>query len=97
MDDVKLAEIESLAEVQFSVQEVAIITELSVEQVSDGPGAVAYARGKLKAEAEVRRAILTLAKQGSTPAQKQFMDLARQTELRLNDVEDSDTDTEATP
>jgi hypothetical protein len=65
-------QIEELAELQFTDSEIAVIMEIDVEELIDrfGPS---VDRGRLKAEAEVRRSILKLAKQGSTPAQKQFM------------------------
>ena len=67
-DEVKQAQ-EELATLQFSREEVKTIT--GADEVDD----LAYRRGQLKAQAEVRKSILTMAKQGSSPAQKQFLDL----------------------
>jgi predicted kinase len=73
----KYEAMEELAELQFTTGEVAIIMECE-ESVfeSDEKAAAAYMRGKLRAQAEVRKAMLQMAKQGSTPAQKEFQKLA---------------------
>jgi len=76
MDASSLAHIEEMATLQFSIEEVAIITALGVADLRCGPGATAFMRGRLRAQAEVRAAILQAAKQGSTPAQKEFQKLA---------------------
>jgi hypothetical protein len=67
-------QIEELAELQFTDQEIAVIMEMDAEELIDlyGP---AVDRGRLRAEAEVRRAIYQLAAKGSTQAQKQFIAL----------------------
>jgi hypothetical protein len=80
-DEEKLKEIEEFAELQFTPDEVAVIVgidagEFMAEMMDErGEIAVAYNRGRLRAEAEVRQSILRLAKQGSTPAQKQILDI----------------------
>jgi len=74
---VDLAEIEELGALQFSLAEVAIILG---REIADGAELTAYRRGQLKAEAEVRASILKLAKSGSSPAQRQFLDLVRDRE-----------------
>jgi hypothetical protein len=76
----QLEEIEKLAALQFSPREVAIILQVDEEDFSDhveihGDVRLRYQRGRLKASAEVRMAILTQAKNGSSPAQKQMLDL----------------------
>ena len=68
--------VEELASLQFSPEDVAIIAEFDATEFdTDEVLAAAYMRGRLKAQGEVRRAVLQMAKQGSTPAQKQFMQL----------------------
>lgn len=59
---------ESLATLQFSRDEIALITGAPTDEH-------AFLRGTLIAQAEVRKSILQMAKQGSSPAQKQFLDL----------------------
>lgn len=68
------AQIAELAELQFTDREIAIIMQLDPEELIDR-FSDAVDRGRLLAEAEVRKSIYRLAKQGSTPAQKQFMTL----------------------
>ena len=62
---------EELAALQFSAEEIQTITGLPTDEM-------AYKRGRLLAQAEVRKSILQLAKQGSTPAQKQFLEMSEQ-------------------
>ena len=79
--------ITELAQLQFTDGEIAIIVQLEAREMVK-KHRLDIDRGRLLAEAEVRKAILTLAKQGSTPAQKQFM------ELNAKAKEDSDTEYE---
>jgi len=67
-------QIEELAELQFSIEEIAIIVELEVSEVRRDYRKE-YDRGRLLAQAEIRKAILQQAKQGSSPAQRQMMEL----------------------
>ncbi len=67
-------QIEELGKLQFSEDEVCIILEFEGNEIPNiykRP----YERGRLLAEAEIRRASFKNAKQGSTPAQKQFFEL----------------------
>ncbi len=84
MNPETLAEIEDLATLQFSVQEVEIIIDAAPGALADGDGLRAYMRGRLRAQAEVRRSIVSMAKQGSSPAHKQFLALAEQSEPALD-------------
>jgi len=68
MNNETKVEQQELAMLQFSREEVKTITGADVDEES-------YMRGRLMAQAEVRRAILVEAKKGSSPAQKQFQDL----------------------
>ncbi len=69
-------QIEEIAALQFSEEEIAVIVGLALDEIIEKyPTEVM--RGRLLAEAEVRRSIAQLAKQGSTPAQKQFIELNR--------------------
>jgi hypothetical protein len=79
MNKKQLEELQELGELQFSKDECATIMGFSRKAFSEEFEAdevkAAYERGRLKASAEVRRAILQQAKQGSTPAQKQMIEL----------------------
>jgi hypothetical protein len=76
-----LAAIEELGQLQFSTSEVAIIIEQDEKIFEEKPEAFrAYMKGRLIAQRDVRRALLELARQGSTPAQKEFMKLAAESE-----------------
>lgn len=71
---------QEFAELQFTDAQIALIMEMDIDLLLERH-AQDIDRGRLLAEAEVRRSILQLAKQGSTPAQKEFMDLARKAKL----------------
>ena len=66
-------ELEELGELQFSLTECATIMQIDEEKLE--ASIVHYERGRLRASAAVRKAILKQATQGSTPAQKQMLDL----------------------
>ena len=71
----QLAEVENLASFFFSPDEIAIVVDLDMadleDELLDDTSEVyrAYKRGLLKSKLELRKSILTLAKQGSGPAQ----------------------------
>lgn len=71
-------QIASWAELQFTPKDIARGLDLdrdeAVRRMYDetDPWGAAYSRGQLFAEAKMRKAVYTLAGQGSTPAQKQF-------------------------
>lgn len=59
---------------QFTDREIATIAGLPVEELT-AKYAENIDRGRLLAEAEVRKAVLKSAKDGNAPAQKQFMSM----------------------
>lgn len=71
-----------MAALQFSPEDAALILGLPADvfrQLIDVPDSAAYMawhRGRLKASADVRHAILVMAKQGSSPAQRDFLAMA---------------------
>ena len=75
----KLAEIEELGRLQFSQSEIAIIIDIEESKFTE-PMIEARQKGRLIASSEVRKAILKQAINGSTPAQKQMMDLIEKAE-----------------
>ena len=69
------------AKLQFSVEEVAVIMEISPQAIADDAEATkAFMRGRLQAQAVVRQAIYDGAKNGGTQTIKQFIDLAESSE-----------------
>ena len=79
MKDEKLIEIEELGRFQFSVSDIAIIIDIEECDFTDKM-LRAKEKGRLMASSEVRKAILEQAVNGSTPAQKQMMDLIEKAE-----------------
>ena len=72
-------QVEELGSLQATVEEILIALELQDEdwtQELDGY----FLRGQLRSIFQVRKAILTMARQGSSPAQKQFLDLIERRE-----------------
>ena len=71
----QLAEVENLASYFFSPEEIAIVIDVPAADLEDellddtSDAYKAYQRGKLKSKLELRKSIMTLAKQGSGPAQ----------------------------
>lgn len=71
--------ISELAELQFTVCEISIIIEKEPDFFDKNQKALkAFLKGRLSAQAEVRKAMLQMAKQGSTPAQKEFQKLSEE-------------------
>jgi hypothetical protein len=80
MEEISVEILEQVTEygrLLFSVNDVAVIVGISPEKARvwlrdrEHPFAMAYHRGCLLTEAEVRKTTITLAKQGSTPAAEQ--------------------------
>ena len=86
--------IENLAKLQLLPREIALIVDLDPTEFEDemllqtGEKYRRYMRGKLKAEAEVRQSIYDMARQGSSPAQKQMMDIISRNQSFLPDTEE---------
>ena len=80
MNDKFLEDLETYASLMFTKSEIAIILEIPeqrfMEVLNDHPPSlVAFQRGRLKREAEVRKGIFDLAQNGSSPAQTFAMKL----------------------
>lgn len=72
----ELQQVEELAELQFGEDEIALIVGIDPHDVRNHPDFQGHMRrGHLKGEAYVRRKIYQLAKDGSSPAQRQMLDL----------------------
>jgi len=76
MNDEVAKIIEELAMLQFSIPEISVISGIGLSELTS-EYKFFIDRGRLLAEAEVRRSILNSAKEGAANAQKQFMDLNR--------------------
>jgi len=70
MENTLQIEVEELASLQFTEDEIK--TVVGDDKKLDP---IWIKRGRLKAEAEVRKSILSQAKQGSSPAQKEYMNI----------------------
>lgn len=70
-----LDEIEKQAELMLSIDQCALLFRIDVDEfLKDGEIKDSYDRGFLKSVSEVRKSIYKMAKQGSTPAQKQMVE-----------------------
>jgi hypothetical protein len=84
MTEEVLNEITEFAKIQFGLDEIALLIGVDIADLKSGindknsPIYLAYFKGQLLAEAELRKSIYQMAKSGSTPAQKQFTELINQ-------------------
>jgi len=81
--DDELAEIEKMAGLCFTPEQIAIVLQFDVEEFRKlyndklGPVFLHYQRGSLMHETEVRNSIYQLAKGGSSAAQQQYLALMK--------------------
>jgi hypothetical protein len=91
-DKNKLKEIEYLSSLQFSVDEIAISTGFNLidfkKKIKNKKSKeyLSFQKGRLLTQAEVRKSILQMSKQGSTPAQKQMIELIQRGKDAFNDI-----------
>jgi hypothetical protein len=82
-----LEQLQANAALMFSVKELSIIIEIDYKHLHylvtnpKSPEYAAFHRGRLEAEAKIRKAIFELANNGSSPAQTQFLDLIESAKL----------------
>lgn len=82
-----LEQLQASAALMFSVKELAVIIEIDFKKLHAlvtnpvTPEYAAFNRGRLEAEAKIRKAIFELANNGSSPAQTQFLDLIESAKL----------------
>jgi len=88
MTDVKLQTIEDCGRCHFSIEETAMIAELTLkylrEQMND-PNSAAYKhyhKGRWQTVFEVRKSIIDMAKKGSTQAQEMFITLMKNLKIQ---------------
>lgn len=88
-NDEQLKQIEELAAVFFSPQQIAVFLQLEKEFViseikTEGkPAHMAYQKGLMQSEWELRKSVLSLAKAGSSPAQAMALDLLSKNKLKI--------------
>ena len=80
LDEQFLTDLETYASLMFSKQEIAVILEVDPSELirvlnEENTAAIAFQRGRLKKEAEIRKGIFDLAQNGSSPAQTFAMKL----------------------
>lgn len=69
------------AELQFTPDEIGLIMQIDPRELrAAGKYETDYQRGRLKAQAMIRQQILTMAKNGSSAAQKEFLGLVTESE-----------------
>ena len=87
----ELALIEELASYFFTPREIAVMVELDPDEAvflvsSEGnPFYTAFQKGRLQNEVNLRKAIIQLAKAGSSPAQTMSMDLLNKSKAKMLD------------
>ena len=80
LDEQFLTDLETYSSLMFSKQEIAVILEVDPSELirvldEENKAAIAFQRGRLKKEAEIRKGIFDLAQNGSSPAQTFAMKL----------------------
>lgn len=87
----ELAEVESLAGLFFSPREISLMLELPLPEIleqldiNDGNFYRAFQKGRLQNEVDLRKAIMQLARAGSSPAQTMAMDLLNKSKAKMLD------------
>jgi hypothetical protein len=85
----ELAEVTSLAAVFFTPKEIAVILKQPVDLFEDEckehatQAGLAFWTGWLQSEYEQRKAIVSLAKSGSSPAQTMVQEMIKQGKLKM--------------
>lgn len=85
LHEIDLEELRKLASLHFSLRELAIMCQVPMDEfelaMDDESSDIYYAvnAGRLQAEAEVRNAAFTLARNGSTQGIKEAMEFIRRT------------------
>jgi hypothetical protein len=85
-----IKQIEEVASLQFTDAEIQIICELPDQQMLQPEIIRAIQKGRLEAEAMVRRSVKQMANQGSTPAQKQYFELIQRRKAVIGGPSETD-------
>lgn len=84
----QISEIEQMAELFFSPEEIAVNIEVDPDLLSDeiysgsGEAFQAYTRGWMKGEIPLRKSIVQAANNGSNPAQQMLLNIKHRTEIK---------------
>jgi hypothetical protein len=87
LSESQLTELELYSSYMFTVEEIAVIIQVNPAELAGkikdkaSTPYLAFARGRLKMEAELRKSIFDLAKNGSSPAQSYAMKLIEKAKL----------------
>jgi hypothetical protein len=87
----ELAEVERLAGLFFSPREIAVMLELHLPEIleqldsNEGNFYRAFQKGRLQNEVDLRKAIMQLARAGSSPAQTMAMDILNKSKAKMLD------------
>lgn len=90
LSDAQLREVEEYAGLCFTPEQIAIIMDLSDEDIQkqfrnrNSPFFRAYKRGELMYMAKVRKSIFDLARGGSSASQTEFLKLRRATDNEIS-------------
>lgn len=80
-----LEELEEFGGIHFTIRDCAVVLGCDLQELEKAistpgtPENVAYEKGRLLSAAKLRQAIVKQAEQGSTPAQKQLIDIIEKT------------------
>ena len=80
-----LQQIEQAGGCQFTIEQSATLLDLRVSQLQRGEGALAYIKGKLKAQSVIRAKLYKAAQDGDTSAIKQFIELAKNSDPEISE------------
>jgi len=87
----ELIEVENLAGLFFSPREISVMLELHLPEIleqldtSEGNFHRAFQKGRLQNEVDLRKAIMQLARAGSSPAQTMAMNLLNKSKAKMLD------------
>lgn len=87
----ELAEVENLAGLFFSPREISVMMEFDADEINEhldsrqGDFYRAFQKGRLQNEVDLRKAIMQLARAGSSPAQTMAMDLLNKSTAKMLD------------
>lgn len=89
LNDEQLKELQQFAELFYTVKEIAVIMQLNAADLiaeiknESGPVYENFFAGRMRAEAMVRKSIIKLAQQGSSPAQAMAMKMYSDSKIKL--------------
>jgi len=88
LNEEQISEIEHMAELFFSPEEIALNIEIDPDLLADeiysgeGDAFQAYTRGWMRGEIPLRKSIAQAASNGSNPAQQMLLNIKHRTEIK---------------